>query len=55
MGSHVFFFTPPHTPEHNGYVEHHHGPIREIVLTLLSQAGLQHKFFGHIALKLLST
>ena len=41
------FFTPPHTPEHNGIAERRHQHIVQTGLTLLSQASLPLKFWSH--------
>jgi hypothetical protein len=41
------FFTPPHTPEHNGTAERRHRHVRETGLTLLSQASLPLQFWSH--------
>ena len=39
--------SPPHTPEHNGFSEHHHRHIVETSLALLSQASFSLSFWSY--------
>ena len=41
------FIMPPYTPEHNGFSKCRHRHIREIGLTLLTQASLPFQFWSY--------